>query len=242
MREPEDLWTRLATWHRSLPPEAVFACSAAAWMHGLGGAPTEPVQVFLPATSGRRSRTGLIVRRSQLKADEVIEIRGLPVTTLQRTIRDLCLFGAPLDALIAIDMALQKRRTDKARLLRDAVTKKGRRGAARLRRLVELAAPAESPMETRLRWLIFNAGLPRPEVQVDLHDAEGGFLGRADLYYPAARLVVEFDGGNHRERLVSDDRRQNLLIGAGFRILRFTAADVHSRPGIVAAQLRGSLA
>ena len=72
-------------------------------------------------------------------------------------------------------------------------------------------------METRLRWLMFSAGLPRPDVQVDLHDAEGGFLGRADLYYPAARLVVEFDGGNHRERLVSDDRRQNLLIGAGFR-------------------------
>jgi len=56
-------------------------------------------------------------------------------------------------------------------------------------------------METRLRWLLINARLPRPEVQTNLHDDEGRFLGRADLYYPSARLVIEFDGGNHRERL-----------------------------------------
>jgi len=57
-----------------------------------------------------------------------------------------------------------------------------------------------------------------------------------------SRLVVEFDGGNHRERLTSDDRRQNRLIGAGYRILRFTAADIHARPEVVVAQVRGSLA
>jgi len=27
--------------------------------------------------------------------------------------------------------------------------------------------------------------------------------------------VIEFDGGNHRDRLVSDDRRQNSLVSAG---------------------------
>ncbi len=66
-------------------------------------------------------------------------------------------------------------------------------------------------------------------------------MGRADLYYPAARLVVEFDGGNHRERLVSDDRRQNLLTSAGFRILRFTSADVHQHPEMIAMQVRAAL-
>jgi len=38
-------------------------------------------------------------------------------------------------------------------------------------------------METRLRWLLLSAGLPQPEVQVDLRDDDGDFLGRADLYY-----------------------------------------------------------
>jgi very-short-patch-repair endonuclease len=72
-------------------------------------------------------------------------------------------------------------------------------------------------METRLRWVLLQADLPRPEVQTDLHDPDGRFVGRADLYFPAARLIVEYDGGNHRERLASDDRRQNLLMNAGFR-------------------------
>lgn len=96
-------------------------------------------------------------------------------------------------------------------------------------------------METRLRWLLIQADLPKPDVQTDLRDSEERFIGRADLYYPRARLVLEYDGGNHRERLVEDDRRQNLLINAGFRLLRFTAADIHHHPGIVVAQVREAL-
>jgi len=102
----------------------------------------------------------------------------------------------------------------------------------RLGRFDELAEPAESPMETRLRWLLIEAGLPRPEVQAKLS------FGRADLYYPAARLVIEYDGVNHRDRLVEDNRRQNLLINAGYRVLRFTAAD---RPQAITAQVRQAL-
>ena len=93
-------------------------------------------------------------------------------------------------------------------------------------------------METRMRWLLIQAGLGSPEVQTDLRNDEGRFVGRADLYYPAARLVVEYDGGHHRDRLVEDNRRQNLLINAGFRLLRFTAADIYNRPGVVVAQVR----
>ena len=32
----------------------------------------------------------------------------------------------------------------------------------------------------------------------------GRLFGRADLYDRAARLVIEFDGSNHRDRLVED--------------------------------------
>jgi very-short-patch-repair endonuclease len=93
-------------------------------------------------------------------------------------------------------------------------------------------------METRLRFLLIEAGLPRPEVQADLRDTDGRFIGRADLYYPQKRLVIEYDGANHRERLVEDNRRQNALLNAGFRLLRFTAADVHQRPESIAGQVR----
>jgi len=85
-------------------------------------------------------------------------------------------------------------------------------------------------------------GLPRPEVQVSIHDQRGRFLGRPDLLYRLQRLAIEYDGANHRNRLVDDNRRQNGLIGAGFRLLRFTAADVYGTPEIVAVEVRQSLA
>lgn len=119
--------------------------------------------------------------------------------------------------------------------------KERRRGATRLRRLTRFAEPAESPMETRLRWLLLETGLPRPGVQVAIRDGGGRFLARADLAYMSERLIIEFDGGNHRERLVSDDRRQNLLISAGYRILRFTSADLRNNPALVVAQVHNAL-
>jgi very-short-patch-repair endonuclease len=110
-----------------------------------------------------------------------------------------------------------------------------------MKSLAPFAAPAESPMETRLRWLLIQAGLPRPDVQVNLSDGAARFVGRVDLYNPEARLVLKYDGSNHRERMVEDNRRQNRLINGGYRVLRFTAADIHNRPEVVVAQLCAAL-
>jgi very-short-patch-repair endonuclease len=116
------------------------------------------------------------------------------------------------------------------------------KGIARLRQVIDLAEPkTESPMETRLRMLLVLGGLPRPEVQVPLIGKHGEFLGRADLLYSDHRLVLEYDGFNHRERLVDDDRRQNRIVDAGFQILRFTAPDVYRDPESVLIRVRHSL-
>jgi len=184
----------------------------------------------VPTSSGVRSRIGLYVRRCDLSEGNITNVRRLRATTVQRTLADLCFRWRAVEALVAIDAAIHAGLTDKAALVRLSV--------GRLRSLALVAAPAESPMETRLRWLLLQARLPNPEVQVDLHDARGRFVGRADLYWSAAHLVVEYDGYNHRERLVEDNRRQNLLIGAGYRLLRFTAADINQRPEAVQAQVR----
>ena len=92
-------------------------------------------------------------------------------------------------------------------------------------------------METRVRIELIKARLTHPCVQVDLHDTSGDFLGRADLYYPDRKLIIEYDGEGHKDRLVPDLRRQNALINAGYHLLRFTAADVRV-PGSIAEQVR----
>ena len=229
----DDTMALIDAFRRALPPSAVFVGRTAAWLHGLEVRATNPVQV---AVDVLESRAGLEVRHSDL-LDEAQKVRGVFVTTLHRTLLDLCVWSAAVEALVVIDMAVRMRLVT-AEGLRSYAHQ--RLGAWRLRSLAQIAAPAESPMETRLRWLLISAGLPTPDVQTDLYDHAGEFLGRADLYYPQADLVIEYDGGNHRDRLVDDDRRQNRLVRAGYRLLRFTAADLHN-PDAVAAQVRGLL-
>ena len=233
-----DPWRVLCPLQLLLPTEAVFAGQTAAWIGGLDLKPVEPVEVVAPPGCRLRSRFGLKVRRSVLALSDVTEIRGIRATTLNRTLRDLCLRLPAVEALVALDMALASKRTDVQSLRSYVAWAQGAHGVPRMRSLIELAAPAESPMETRLRWLLLQRGLPAPEVQVDLHDRGGRFVGRADLYYPNARLVIEFDGGVHRDKLVADNQRQNALVDAGFGVLRFTAVDVYQRPDVVEAQVR----
>ncbi len=115
-------------------------------------------------------------------------------------------------------------------------------GLVQARRVLELTEPkSESPMESRLRMLLVREGLPRPAAQVSVYGVGGAFLGRLDLYYPQARLGLEYDGGNHRDRVTADNQRQNRILEAGFHLLRYTAPDLTTRPDAVVAEVRAAL-
>src|SRR5436305_396822 len=75
-------------------------------------------------------------------------------------------------------------------------------------------------------------GPPRPQAQVSIRDRFHRFLGGPDLVGRALRLALEYDGGAHRDSLVGDNRRQNRLVDAGIRLLRFTAGDIFERPEV----------
>ena len=236
----QDPWLLMQAWKRLLPASAVLAGDTAALLWRVGEKGTDPVEVILPPKAAVRTRQGLYVRRCTVCAEDVAQVRGLRVTTLLRTLCDLSARLPFVQALIAGDLALRQRLTDRSAMRRYADSARGRPGAARLRLVAAEAAAAESPMETRLRWILIQARLRRPEVQADLRDVDGRFVGRADLYYPQARLAIEYDGVNHRERLAADDRRQNLILNAGFRLLRFTSSDL-ARPATVVSQVRRAL-
>ncbi len=96
-------------------------------------------------------------------------------------------------------------------------------------------------METRLRMLLVLNRLPRPQVQVPIHDGSGQFVGRPDLYYEKHLLGIEYDGGTHRHSLAEDNHRQNRLLNAGVRLLRFTASDVLGDPHALVRQVRAQI-
>ena len=77
--------------------------------------------------------------------------------------------------------------------------------------------------------------------QIPLRDEDGHFVGRPDFYYPRHHLALEYDGSTHRDNLIGDNRRQNRMVDAGYRLLRFTAADVLSAPDSVVALVRRAL-
>lgn len=92
----------------------------------------------------------------------------------------------------------------------------------------------DSPMETRLRLLIVLAGLPEPEVNLTLRDVEGQVIRRYDLSYPHSRLIVEYDGRHHVERIEqweADLQRREAIEDDAWRILVFVASDIFNRPG-----------
>jgi very-short-patch-repair endonuclease len=97
-------------------------------------------------------------------------------------------------------------------------------------------------MESVLRWLLLEAGLPEPVLQQVVR-VDGRFVGQVDMSWPDRKVLVEFDGDVHRERrvFVDDLRRQNGLVLAGWTILRFSSADVLGRPEQVLATIRAAL-
>ena len=162
---------------------------------------------------------------------------------MPRTIAELCGRLSLTEGVVIADAALHLGRTRLEQLQAWVKSNRKHHGIANLRRVIELAEPAaESPMESRLRMMLVLAGLPRPQAQVSIHDRWGRFVGRPDLYYEEYRLGIEYDGGVHRDALVNDNRRQNKLLNAGVRLLRFTGADVLGNPDSVASQVRAQLA
>ncbi|HKW60148.1 MAG TPA: DUF559 domain-containing protein [Candidatus Dormibacteraeota bacterium] len=233
-----DVELKLRAVQARLPEQSAFSGHTAGWLHGLDFEPCEPIEATIARDLPVRTRAGVRLRRACLDRGDWTTRRGFRVTTPLRTACDLGSRSDLVQSTVAIDMALHAGITDLKALRRHIDGNPGAKGIKRLRRAVGLAEPrSESPMETRLRLQLIFARLPRPEVQVNLEDESGRFIARADLYYPDARLVIEFDGQNHRERLIQDARRQNALVNAGYHVLRFTVADVQMT-GAVASQVR----
>lgn len=225
-----------------VPSVAVFSGLTAAWLHGLDVEPCAPIEVTLPLDGGVSGRAGLRVRRTVLAGEDLTNKQGMPTTTIERTLADVCAQLTLTEAVVLADAATHLQLTTRPALADLAATSPSRWGIRKFRRVVELVEPlAESPMESRLRMLMVRSGLPRPIAQHTVTDAGGRFLARLDLFYPEARVGIEYDGATHVDSLAEDDRRQNRLVQAGIRLLRFTSADVYGRPHSLVAEVRGML-
>jgi hypothetical protein len=103
-----------------------------------------------------------------------------------------------VDVVKLADWLLHREHLDLEALRHRAETDRWRPGAEALRRALDLVDPrSRSLPESEVRCVLVAAGLPRPEVNVDVHDASGAFLACGDLVYRWLKLLVEYEGRQH---------------------------------------------
>ena len=103
---------------------------------------------------------------------------------------------------------------------------------------------AESPQETRLRLVLTNAGLPRPETQIEFRDRYGRVRVRVDMGWREWKVAVEYDGGvqhwaDEHQRSWDIDRIA-MLEASGWVVVR-VSAEMLSRPGAIVERVRQKL-
>lgn len=104
-------------------------------------------------------------------------------------------------------------------------------------------AGAESVKESDVRWHLIQAGLPEPELNVNIYDDHGGWLARGDLVYRESKVLVEYDGWQHerdRKQRQWDHLRRESLEAAGWRVIVVTSADM-DEPAQVVIRVRQAL-
>lgn len=144
----------------------------------------------------------LRVRKTRIDADEIVMVAGVPSTTLARTVADQARLLPFEWGVVTADAALRQGLADKD--LQGTLEKHPLlRGLPRARAVAALAdGRSESPAESLSRAQMHLAGLPKPELQFELFDAQGEFVARCDFGWPELGLVGEVDGRVKYEALL----------------------------------------
>jgi very-short-patch-repair endonuclease len=228
-----------AAWLWSRRQATVTGISAAA-LHG-----SLWIDARLPAELNQPSQhktAGILLHNDTLWADEIVVVRGIPVTTPARTAFDLGRrYGLTL-AVIRLDALTQATHVKSADV--EALIERhcGARGLVQLREAINLAdAGAESPQETRTRLALTRAGLRPERTQVEVFNRFGDHVGRIDMGWPSWKVGVEYDGKQHwtdPARRTRDIDRHAELEALGWRIIRVSADMLRYRPSTIVQRTR----
>jgi hypothetical protein len=238
-RDHRDLLVAAVTIHEN----AVVSHESAAEIHGFSRVANGRVVVTMH-TRTTHDFAGVTAHRTHdLLDDHVIEIAGLRVTTPERTVVDLAatrrpwLMSAIVDDLVARGLA----DLDTLTAVVDSVARRGKPGITTMREVLEprVGAPRrQSELERKARELLTDAGLPEPISEYPIPWAPGR---RFDDAYPDRQLALEWDGRRYHGQLEAfdvDRARDREATVHGWRVLRFTWADVAERPQMVADTIR----
>lgn len=215
-------------------PGAVLSGYSAARVWGLPTPRRLRGTVTLTDPEQHRRGRGYEMTHGPLPPGSVTVHRGLPVTTLARTVVDCARAWAMEEALILADAARWGDRLTAAELEEALDAVADHRGAAAARRVAGMTCDgADSPLETRARLRLHEAGVEIPELQVVI--GADGITLEADGWWGRHGIVMACDGrvkyrdpwGTTTEQKHWQEKRQReALAAAGVRFWTVTHADV----------------
>lgn len=191
-----------------MTPEQAFSHDTAVRILGLPHprlwTPHEGVHVIGPTPDSRIRRRGIVPHRG-IERRSLTSVDGLPCVDGVTTWADLGGTFAVDDLIVLGDAVAHWRHGAPLSVLQGLVAARDAdRGVRRLRvALPQVRTRSDSAMETRGRLMFVRGGLPEPELNVAVTDAEGGWLATGDYVWRKKKVVGEFDGDHHRT-----DRRQ----------------------------------
>ena len=223
----------------------VFSHSSAAALWRLprvGVWPQKEHALAANATAGGRS-SSVLVRHASGGETETVQIDGMTVTGLARTVVDVAATHAFGEAVTTADAALRRTDHPQAGVPRTFLTKQAlfdqldalpmRHGSGRARRAIEFSnGLADRPGESLSRLNIHLAGLPAPELQAVLYGASGRRYV-VDFWWSCCKLIGEFDGAfkysdpefmqgrTQHQVLLDEKKREDDLRAAGYRFSRW---------------------
>jgi hypothetical protein len=235
---------------RRFTGSALSHTTAALW-HGLPNPRHVPDAVCLTvdkATPAGDDQAWVDLQRSRLPGRFVTRVRGVPVTTLDRTAID-CLRTLPKADGLAIADRVVRVGVPPADLVTVRRLQSRWPGVRRARWGIGLVdGRRETWLESASVAVLDGWGLPTPTPQVDVFDrATGGFIGRVDLLWRALRVVGEADGrGKYRgdfdgdtseravaDRLIAADIRADRLREVGLGVVRWGTPDLRTPLALV---------
>lgn len=241
--EPSARQRAQAAWLWSRRRGVIAGNSAAALLGAKWVSPSLDAELV---HDNRRPPTRLVVHSDSIAPGEIVTVDGMATTTPARTAFDIGRrTTVRLQAVQRLDALMNA--TDLKLTDIEAVIARhpGTRGLARLRRVLPFVdGGAESPQETRTRLALTDAGLPKPETQINVFDEFADFVARIDIGYREFRVGVEYDGPQHwtdPKVRAKDIEKQVALAALGWNIIRVSSDLLNYRLGTFIARVYAAM-
>src|SRR3954454_7303063 len=159
---------RLQAARLVVPERGVLCGLTAATTFGVDVRRLDDFDVHVGFAKGQRirKRPGLAVCQETLDPTDIIRVDGVQVTTPLRTAFDCLRLLRGAERLVVADALTHLELVDLDELRRDFASKRRLRNLRIGEGLLALVEPlTESPMETRLRVVLLDGGLPKPTPQ-----------------------------------------------------------------------------